>query len=93
MQERLTRLLIYLGWVLGAAVIFYGFWRYWTERSIPPLLVSLAVLVAGPLEDLLKRWIRHRRRLGREEPGVVLVDAATSVAFLILLLWTIALIP
>lgn len=81
MQERLTRLLIYLGWVLGAAVIFYGFWRYWTERSIPPLLVSLAVLVAGPLEDLLKRWIRHRRAWEGKSPAWCLLTRRRAWRF------------
>ncbi len=93
MLEKLTRLLIYLGWVLGAAVIFSGLWRYWRQRSVPALLISLAVLIAGPLEDALKAWVRRRRRRGNEEPAVALVDAATSVVFLVLLLVAIALLP
>lgn len=93
MLERLTRLLIYAGWALGAAVIFYGIWRFWKEHSLPALLIALAVLIAGPLEDVLKAWVRRERRLGKENPAVALVDAATSVAFLVLLLWTIALVP
>ena len=93
MVERLTRILIYAGWALGAAVILYGIWRYWKERTLSALLISLAVLIAGPLEDALKAWVRRERRLGKEKPAVALVDAATSVAFLVLLLWTIALVP
>ncbi|HEV8339571.1 MAG TPA: hypothetical protein VGR25_07935 [bacterium] len=93
MVERLTRILISVGWVLGAAVILYGIWRFWQERTLAALLISLAVVIAGPLEDALKAWVRRVRHLGGEAPAVGLVDAATSVVFLILLLWTISLLP
>jgi len=92
MVGRFTRFLVYLGWVLGAAVIVYGIWRFWKERTVAALLISLAVVIAGPLEDVLKAWVRKEHRLGEEKPALALVDAATSVAFLVLLLWTIALV-
>lgn len=82
------RLLTLAGWILGAAVIVYGFSIYRSSRNLPALLISLAVLIAGPLEDLLKGWVRRRTQCAPAEPLVRLVDLATSVGFLILLLWS-----
>jgi len=81
----------WLGYVLGAAVILYGLSRFLAQGSVPSLLISAAVLIAGPVEDLLTHWVRRVRRIPDEEPAVTLVDLVTSVAFLILLLVAIRL--
>ncbi len=86
------RTLTWLGYVLGGAVILYGLWRYVAQGSVPSLLIALAVFIAGPLEDLLGNWVRRMKRLADEEPVVTLVDLATSVAFLVLLLIAIRLV-
>jgi hypothetical protein len=87
-MEQLNRWLTYLGWVFGGIVIIYGFVRYFAGGLVPALLVAMAVVIAGPLEDILKGVVRRRHQI-QEEPQVKLVDRATSLAFLILL--TIAL--
>lgn len=86
-----VKILTWLGYVFGVAVILYGLWRYFAQGSLPSLLISLAVFIAGPLEDVLTSWVRRMRHLPAEEPEVVLVDLATSLAFLILLLIAIRL--
>lgn len=85
------RVLTVTGWILGAAVILYGLDRFMRERNVPALLVSLAVIIAGP-EDVLKSRLRHKAGT-EEEPTVKLVDLATSVAFLVLLLIVVYLLP
>ncbi len=87
-----VRVLTIAGWVLGAAVILYGLGRFVSETSIPALLVSPAVLVAGPLEDILKTLVRRTRRV-EEEPAIKIVDLTISVAFLILALFIVYLLP
>lgn len=82
------KILTLAGWLLGAAVIVFGVSIYLSSQKLPPLLISLAVLIAGPLEDLLKGWVRRRIQCAPKEPAVRVVDLATSVAFLILLLWS-----
>ncbi|MGQ0548738.1 MAG: hypothetical protein ACT4PY_03590 [Armatimonadota bacterium] len=88
----LVRVLTWLGYVFGAAVILYGLWRYFVQGSLPSLLISLAVFVAGPLEDILTNWVRRMRQLPDEQLEVTLVDLTTSLAFLILLLIAIAVV-
>lgn len=83
-MRRLVRWFTIAGWVLGAAVIFYGLGRFLTEKIVPPLLVSLSVVIAGPLEDVLKGLVRRRKRI-EEDPAVTFVDQATSVGLLVLL--------
>jgi hypothetical protein len=62
-----------------------------TDGIVPALFVSLAVVLAGPLEDYLKNLVRHRRGLPPEEPPVKLVDLTTSIGFLICLIIAIRL--
>lgn len=92
MLERPTRALLFVGWILGAVVVVYGFWRFWREGIRAALLISLAVVIVGPLEDVLKAWVRRFRHLGEDTPAVAFVDAATSILFLVLLLWVISLL-
>ena len=88
-MERWIVVLTFLGRLLGGGVILYGLTRFWLDRTMLPLLISLAVVVAGPVEDLLKNRL-HRGVPVAVEPGVQLVDAATSAVFLLLLAFAIS---
>ncbi len=85
-MEGLNRLLWILGVILGIVQILYGFYRFWADKIVIALFVSLAVVIAGPLEDILKAAVRRRRKLPPEEPAVKTVDLATSVGFLVCLI-------
>jgi len=75
------------GNVLGAAVILAGVVRFIASGAVPALLIAIAVLVVGPGEDVLKRWVRARAGSPKEAlEWETLVDRATSLAFLALLL-------
>jgi len=89
---RWIRLLTVAGWIAGAAVILYGLAVFLSAGILPALLVALAVVIAGPLEDVLKGWVRRRKQLEPEEPLVRNVDLTTSLVFLALLLWGLFLI-
>jgi len=75
------------GNVVGAALILAGVVRFVANRSVPALLIALAVLIVGPGEDGLRRWVRSRA-VSEEaaEEAETVVDRATSLAFLVLLL-------
>ncbi len=83
-MERLLRILQALNYVFGLPVIVLGIVAYIRSRALVPLLLGVALAIAGPLEDLLKRFLRL--------PGVPpeqtrqLVDLGTSLAFVLLLL-------
>lgn len=82
-----------MGFAAGAAVIVYGLARGLMDGATGPLLIALAVLIVGPVEDLLKSLARHARGEPARTAWTALVDQATSLAFLLLLGWTIALWP
>jgi hypothetical protein len=91
-MERWNGLVRLIGIILGFFQIFYGVYRFWADKIVPALLISLATVIAGPLEDLLKTEVRRRRNLPRQEPAVELVDLTTSVGFLICLILAIYLL-
>ena len=81
------------GNVAGAALIFAGVVRYIASGSVPALLIAVAVLVVGPGEDVLKRWVRARAASPKEaERWETVVDRATSLLFLLVLLTTVILV-
>ncbi len=85
-MQSLNQLLWIVGVVLGVFQMLYGFWRFYADKIVPALFVSLAVVIAGPFEDILKNAVRRRHKLPPEEPAVKTVDLATSVGFLICLI-------
>ena len=91
-MQRLNHWLNVLSIILGAAVTLYGFFLFFSERALPPLLVALAVLIVGPLEDRLKARVARSSATQEEKAARTdLADKATSAAFLLLLLVAIAL--
>jgi hypothetical protein len=92
MAHQWAKFLTVAGRVAGGAVILYGITVFLATGHIPSLLISLAVFIAGPLEDELKKWVRQQPQVPPEEPMVKVVDLATSLVFLVLLLWELFLI-
>lgn len=61
--------------------------------SAPPLLITLAILIVGPGEDIWQRWARRTGSTPAEgELRATILDRATSLAFLVLLGMTICLL-
>lgn len=86
-MARLIHVLNVLGFVLGAVVVLYGGLRFLTQQWLPGLLVALAVVIVGPLEDLLKGWAGRQGATEADRENMrLVVDRATSAAFLVLLL-------
>ncbi|MBI3998796.1 MAG: hypothetical protein HY355_07150 [Armatimonadetes bacterium] len=87
------RALTILGMALGVVVMVYGVVRFLQHGAAPSLLISLAVITAGPGEDLLKASVR---RLGGSDDVVAIrvlfVDRLTSAIFLVFLILAIALV-
>jgi hypothetical protein len=90
--QRLTQLLKAVSLVLGAGIVVYGFSRFQAGSDRGPLMLGLAVLVVGPLEDLLKLWARRAALSDQDkEAWAALIDQATSAVFLLFLLQAMAL--
>jgi len=88
--ERTIRALTAAGTLAGIGVIVYGLALFLAAGSIPALLVAVSVLIVGPVEDVLQNIARQRVADRKaQEAWVVLVDRATSLAFLVLLLLTL----
>ena len=85
-MEQLNRWLYRISFGLGVIEIVYGIWRFYANRIAPALLASLAVVIAGPLEDILDALVRRRRKIPPEEPAITLVDQATSIGLLVCLI-------
>ncbi|HHT28095.1 MAG TPA: hypothetical protein GXZ82_12720 [Firmicutes bacterium] len=78
-----VRVLHAVGILLGALVIILGVWRYVTTGMLSPMMIALAIIIAGPIEDLLTIWAGRRQPVNRAL--VNLIDAATSIGFLLCL--------
>ncbi len=74
-------------YLLGTIVVVNGFYVYSTTGKILPFYVALAIIIAGPLEDLLISLVQNSPALSPadKEKYVSIVDNVTSLAFLLLL--------
>jgi hypothetical protein len=85
------RALTTAGTVLGVLVIAYGVVTFALAGSLAALLIAVAIVVVGPGEDALQAWVRRRAATPEQgEAAATIVDRATSVAFLLLLMAAIA---
>ena len=84
-MKTLVLVLRILNYISGAALILIGIGAFVLYRSSVPFLIALALIIVGPVEDLLERYLKL--------PGVepeqtkTLIDQSTSLAFILLLLW------
>ena len=90
-MKSVARILHLLNLAFFLGLVWIGIQRYLTGQSPPSQLIVLAVAIVGPLEDILKKWVR-RGKPPQEEPAVEVVDKATSAIFLALLLWVLLLL-
>lgn len=82
-----------VGTVLGVILLVYGgLFRGLGQRNLLAFLIALAVFIVGPTEDRLKKRLR-KGKAPEDEPACQVVDQATSVAFVVLLLIVIILLP
>jgi hypothetical protein len=81
------RLLSLVNYALGISIGGVAILEYKKHRNITPLLIILAVVIAGPLEDLLVRVIEEKPIPDKKkEKGIMLVDQLTSLGFMLFLL-------
>ncbi|MTI80805.1 MAG: hypothetical protein FH758_07970 [Firmicutes bacterium] len=76
-----------LNYLLGTAVVVASFCIYYVTKEIIPLYIGLAIITAGPLEDLLIAFIKKSPSFSSDDKELYskIVDYATSLAFLVLL--------
>lgn len=76
-----------LNYILGTTVVVSAFYIYLTTNELIPLYIALAIIIAGPLEDLLIAYIKRSPVLspGDKEQYAKIVDNTTSLVFLVFL--------
>lgn len=84
-MARWIKRLTWLGNLIGTVVVIWGLIRFFGESKTSGLLIALAIVIVGPLEDILKRRVRNRPGGEEGEAWATVVDLVTSIAFLVLL--------
>jgi len=81
------RTLKFLNYLLGTTLVVSSLYIYLTRSKTIPLYISLAIIIAGPLEDALIGYIEKSPNLspGDKEQFQNIVDNITSLTFLIFL--------
>lgn len=80
--------LVVLNYLLGLSIFSLSLYLYYSKKNVVPLYITLAVIIAGPLEDLLVLLVESSKGLSpdKKKKLVCLVDQLTSLGFLIFLL-------
>lgn len=84
----LERILKFLNYVIGTAVVVGSLYLFFAWNKIIPLYIALAVLAAGPFEDFLSFLVKQYFTSSKKNDDSVylkIVDYSTSLIFLILL--------
>lgn len=63
---------------LGTAIIIISLDSYFKSKTLVPVYIMSAIIIAGPLEDILMKLVKPEDRW--------IVDQITSIGFLIFLL-------
>ncbi len=86
-RDNLLHHLSLINYALGISIGAVAVTEYKSHRNITPLLIILAVIIAGPLEDFLVEVIEKKPiPAPSKERGIQLVDQLTSMGFLLFLL-------
>lgn len=83
----IMKVLHFLNYLLGTSVIASSIYFYIAENKTAPLYISMAIIVAGPLEDFLKFFVERSPSTSPDNKKIYinLIDKITSLAFLLLL--------
>lgn len=81
---KIIRVLRYLNYVFGTLVLVVGLIGFIIYRSLPALLLAIALAAVGPIEDILSKKLH----LPGVDPAETkeLVNQSTSLTFVLLLL-------
>ncbi len=81
----------FLNYVLGTVIVLLSLFLYLKKGSRVPAYITLAIITAGPLEDVLTAMIKHDQNLSskKKKKYLTLVDQLTSIGFLTFLLLAI----
>jgi len=81
------RFLSLVNYALGISIGGVALYEYKRHRNITPMLIILAVVIAGPLEDFLVHMVEEKPLpAGKKERCIQLVDQLTSLGFMLFLL-------
>ncbi len=83
--------LFFVNYILGISLVILSFSRYIRKKVRAPLYISSAVILAGPLEDILVDMVNSDPYIPPfiKKKYVVLIDQFTSMGFLMFLILAI----
>jgi hypothetical protein len=86
--DKTIQLLSLINYALGIAIGGISIVEYVKRQNTTPLIIMLAVIVAGPLEDLLTHAIEKSGQISpiEKKKRIQIVDQLTSIGFLLFLL-------
>lgn len=83
----MLRVCTVINYLLGSTVVLSALFIYLKKGKTAPLYIALAIIIAGPLEELLIAYAKRSPALSPvdKEQHVKMIDNITSMAFLMLL--------
>lgn len=86
--DRLNYALSLLNYGLGGLIGLISLISLIKHKSVVPIFITFAIIIAGPLEDVLVNSIQSNNGIpkNKKESYVALVDQTTSLGFMVFLL-------
>ncbi|MDK2820185.1 MAG: hypothetical protein PWP31_150 [Clostridia bacterium] len=85
-MDRIIRIVALISYLLGTIVVIEGIKKYFKSDSNIPIYLVMAIIIVGPVEDLLNDIINNKEMTPQEQEFYIqLINQITSIAFLILL--------
>ena len=80
--------LFIINYILGILLVIISFSRYIKKKARAPLYISSAVVLAGPLEDILVDMVNTDPHIPpiTKKQYIILIDQLTSMGFLLFLI-------
>lgn len=90
-DEHIELPLLLSNYILGTLIIGFSLYVYYYKKNTVPLYITLAIVIAGPIEDILVYLIKSTGHIPdyQKRKYILLIDQLTSLGFLFFLLLAI----
>jgi hypothetical protein len=84
----LSSFLSLLNYAVGVLIGYVSLSFYFKYKSVAPLYITLAIIIGGPLEDILVQFVKSLDGVPHQKKKeyLTMVDQFTSLGFLLFLL-------
>lgn len=83
--------LLLSNYILGTLIVGFSLYIHYYKKNNVPLYITLAIIIAGPIEDILAYLIKSTEHIPNYQKRryIMLIDQFTSLGFLFFLLLAI----